>query len=74
MIDKKADKSEIARILKNSATQDDVESLTKLIKSLHERVKHISVVQNEIAKSLDPVKESISNFNVVTKSQMRHKV
>lgn len=46
------------------AEKEDIGEVKELIESLNERVKHLSIIQHEIAHSLSPIKNSINTFCV----------
>ena len=59
LMDQKADKS----MLTMKANMDEITYTHSLIEGLNERIKHISMIQTEFAKTLEPIKNSIGEFD-----------
>ena len=51
-----------------------MEHAQNLIESLNERVKHMSVVQNELASSMIPMRNKIGCYDEETKSEAMKKL
>jgi hypothetical protein len=54
VIDRKADVSLVQNVQDIKANKIDVEGCLKLVETVHERIKHMSILQVEIARSLVP--------------------
>jgi hypothetical protein len=61
IIENKVDVDTVQTLNEIKANKVDVEGLVVLIESLHKRLKHICIVQVEVARSMVPVKQS-NNF------------
>ena len=68
--DSKADVRQLESLNKAKANKDSLQLTNSNLKSLYDRVKHISIVQNELANSLLPIKNSISTFDDETKQSI----
>ena len=51
----------VNQISEKKANETDLKFTQSLIDSLNHRLKHLSVLQNELALSLEPVKNTITN-------------
>jgi len=71
---KKADIELINRLNEQKATKVEVLETHDLIESLNLRVKHISVMQSELADLLKPIKNNIGQFDEKTKKEFQTKV
>ena len=47
----------------SKASKIDNENTISLINNLNNRVKHLSINHNELVKTLDPVRHSVSQFD-----------
>ena len=45
------------------ATKEELMQTNALIENLNERVKHISILQNELAIMLEPIRNSVNIFD-----------
>ena len=74
MLDRKADLELINRLQETKATKAQLKMMTKLIEALNVRLKHLSILQAELAKVSVPTQAS-SSFkaaeNINTKIQRR---
>lgn len=61
--DRKADIEMINELNQFKATKTQIEETKKLIDNLNFRLKHISIVQREIATLLEPSKNSFNHFD-----------
>lgn len=71
LFDKKADVTSVQSVKDIKANKIDVEGCLNLIESVHERMKHISILQVEMARSLIPQKTS-STYNA--DEALNHKI
>lgn len=54
IIERKADVSLVQNVQDIKANKSDVEGCLKLVETVHERIKHMSILQVEMARSLVP--------------------
>jgi len=54
----KADNRELGRVRSEKASKTDIEKVNVTIETLHHRLKQISILQSELAKSILPSKPS----------------
>ena len=62
-LERKADLYMLAEMNAKKANKEEVSQTQSLIENLNQRVKHLSIVQYELARSLEPVKNSINDFD-----------
>jgi len=70
----KADKTLLTRIEELKATRAELGETNSLIVNLNERIKHLSIIQNSIVSQLEPVSNSISQFDHQIKKEMHMKL
>lgn len=73
-LERKAEIHHITKINEIKANKYDLAKTNDLIESLNERVKHLSNVQNELAITLEPIKNSMNIFDEKTKKKLLQKV
>ena len=56
------------------ANRLELKKTNEIIENLNDRMKHISIVQNELAEMLKPIRDSIQYFDEKTKAEMLTKV
>jgi transcriptional regulator NrdR family protein len=72
--DRKADLGMINDLNVSKANDTELKEVSNALGSLNERVKQIAVIQNEIAKSLDPIHGAIGEFDKEAKKQFKSKI
>ena len=60
---RKADMTVLNRLNEIKANRHELVKTNDVIDNLNERVKHMSVLQNELAEMLVPVRDSIGHFD-----------
>ena len=56
------------------ANKVELKKTNEIIENLNDRVKHISIVQNELAEMLAPIRDSMQHFDEKTKAEILTKV
>ena len=72
--DRKADLELIHNLNIEKANDIELKEVSSALGFLNERVKQIAVIQNEIAKSLDPIHGAIGDFDKEAKKQFKSKL
>ena len=73
-LERKADADSVDKLNTEKATRQEMEFTHSLIESLNSRLKHLSIVQTEMASSLVPVQHSINEFDDKTKKRLLQKL
>lgn len=55
-MNRKADKSTVNKMVEVKASKEELDDTHKMIENLNTRVKHLSILQNELASTLEPVR------------------
>lgn len=66
----KADLIVVKDLEKVTCRRNEIEETKELIVNLNDRVKHLSILQSELASSINPLKNKIGCFNEVTQQQI----
>lgn len=73
-IERKADKTQLSKVEKAKANKEQIVETVALVESLNERVKHMAILQNEVATSLEPIRNSFNHFSETSKKDIFKKV
>ena len=62
-LERKANISMVDQVVLIKADKEEVAHTNVLIENLNERLKYLSVVQNELASTLEPIRNSVNSFD-----------
>ena len=73
-LERKADIGMVAKVDDLKASKQELQQSKAMVESLNDRVKHLSILQQELASLLMPIRESMNGLNEQAKTQMLTKL